>query len=97
MEVFQLLDKTIDNFEFKKYKKDEKDIYEIFFVRNGKKFNYQIESEGIKKIVYFADKITQIIKKGKIVFIDELDSSISTLALIFMFNNLINTKENHNG
>lgn len=97
LEVFQLLDKTIKDFEFKKYKKDEKNIYEIFFIRNGKKFNYQIESEGIKKIVYFADKITQIIKEGKIIFIDELDSSISTLALILIFNNLINTEENHNG
>ena len=97
LEVFQLLDKTIDDFEFKKYKKDEKNIYEIFFIRNEKKFNYQIESEGIKKIVYFADKITQIIKEGKIIFIDELDSSISTLALILMFNNLINTEENCNG
>ncbi|MCR6578533.1 ATP-binding protein, partial [Campylobacter insulaenigrae] len=92
LEIFQLLDKTIKDFEFKKYKKDEKNIYEIFFVRNAKKFNYQIESEGIKKIVYFADKITQIIKEGKIVFIDELDSSISTLALIHIFNNLINTE-----
>ncbi|TKX28037.1 AAA family ATPase [Campylobacter estrildidarum] len=97
LELFQLLDKTVEDFEFKKHEKDEKNTYEIFFVRNGKKFNYQIESEGIKKIVCFADKITQIIEEGKIVFIDELDSSISTLALILMFNNLINTEENHNG
>ncbi|PZT47340.1 recombinase RecR [Helicobacter valdiviensis] len=97
LDVFQLLDKTISDFEFEEYKKDDKNTYRIFFIRNDKRFSYQSESEGIKKIVNFADKITQIIENDKIIFIDEFDSSISTLALIRIFNNLINTEENAKG
>nr|WP_308400849.1 AAA family ATPase [Campylobacter insulaenigrae] len=48
--------------------------------------------------LFFTLKCYFSIYQGKkIVFIDELDSSISTLALIHIFNNLINTEENHNG
>ncbi|MCR6571289.1 AAA family ATPase [Campylobacter insulaenigrae] len=47
--------------------------------------------------VFYSQVLFFNLSRKKIVFIDELDSSISTLALIHIFNNLINTEENHNG
>lgn len=97
LEIFKILDKTVDDFSFEELEKEDKSVYRIYFVRNEQHFSYQVESEGIKKIVQLADKFLEVIKGGKVIFIDELDSSISTLALIKIFNNLINTEENANG
>lgn len=97
LEIFKILDKTIDDFSFEELEKEDKSVYRIYFIRKEQHFSYQVESEGIKKIVQLADKFLEVIKGGKVVFIDELDSSISTLALIKIFNNLINTEENANG
>ena len=44
-----------------------------------------------------ANKIYEVVKNGKILIIDELDSLISTLSLIKILNELINTPENKNG
>lgn len=97
LDIFKILDRTIDDFSFEELEKEDKSIYRIYFIRNGQHFSYQVESEGIKKIVQLADKFLEVVKGGKVLFIDELDSSISTSALIKIFNNLINTEENTNG
>ena len=53
------------------------------------------DSVGTKKIVALASYIIEALEYGKILFVDELDSSLHfklTRAIISMFNNVLNTK-----
>ena len=53
------------------------------------------DSTGTKKIAALASYIIEALEKGRIVFVDELDSSIHfklTRAIVSMFNNELNTK-----
>lgn len=97
LEIFQNIDSSIDDFDFDEFERDDKTTYTIYFKRNEEKFSYQIESEGLKKIVNLADKLYDVVKNNKVLFIDELDSSISTMALISIFNDMINIEENKSG
>lgn len=54
------------------------------------------ESEGIRKIINLMLGLLEIYD-GKTVVIDELDSSISTVSLIKLFNNFINVDDNLKG
>jgi AAA15 family ATPase/GTPase len=99
LSVLELLDYTIIDFGFNRIgDRNNKTFYELFFKRVGSDKYYSLgnESEGIKKIVHLMKDILEIYN-GKSVFIDELDSSISTKSLIKIFNNIINSPENKSG
>lgn len=99
LSVLEILDHTIVDFGFSKVgERDGKTYYQLFFNRVGSDQNYYLgsESEGIKKIVHLMKDILDIYN-GKSIFIDELDSSISTKSLIKIFNNIINSPDNEKG
>lgn len=97
LDIFRLLDDSIENFDFVEIRPDEERSYVMCFGRRGEVFHYVGESEGIKKIVQLAKSINKVVRGNKVLLVDELDSSISTLALIKIFNDLINTPENKSG
>lgn len=99
LEIVKFLDYSIENFKFEKLGTVNDEImYDIYFLRenNSSKFYLGNESEGIKKIMNLILDLLKI-HKGYTVIIDELDSSISTVSLIKLFNNFINTDNNING
>ncbi|PAF53821.1 hypothetical protein BKH42_03575 [Helicobacter sp. 13S00482-2] len=97
LDVLSLIDASITDFKFHESLKDQEQRYDILIQRNEMFFRFQIESEGVKKIIQLMISIVDLIKHNKILIIDELDSSISTYALIRLFNELINTQENSSG
>lgn len=99
LEIFKILDNSIEDFGFDFSRRDDngEKYYMIHLDRDNKGFNYRGESDGTKKIIFLVNKICEVVKNGKILIIDELDSSISTLALIKILNELINTDENKCG
>jgi len=99
LSVLELLDHTIIDFDFNVIgERDHKTYYQLYFKRAGSEQPYYLgnESEGIKKIIHLMKDILDIYN-GKSIFIDELDSSISTKSLIKIFNNLINSSDNEKG
>lgn len=99
LKILKFLDYTIENFDFEKIgNKDNEVLYEIYFLRNNSnnKFYLGNESEGIKKIMNIIAELLEIYA-GKTLIIDELDSSISTLSLIKLFNNFVNIEKNLDG
>lgn len=99
LNIIQFLDYTITDFKFEKLGTDEEEpFYDIFFLREDKTNKYYLrnESEGIKKIMNLVVELLGIYQ-GKTVVIDELDSSISTVSLIKLFNNFVNVEENEKG
>ncbi|MDO5028855.1 MAG: ATP-binding protein [Bacillota bacterium] len=93
------LDKTIVDFKFiEKIINDKAGIgFEMVLVRkNGDEYELSSESLGIKKIVRLLPSMLRIYD-GESIFIDELDSSIGTKALISLFNSFINSKNNLSG
>ena len=97
--VLTLLDITIKDFKFEKLGNfDNENLYQIYFLRENSEKKYYLgnESEGIKKMIYLMTYFLKLYQ-GKTIIIDELDSSISTISLIKIFNNIVNTKENKNG
>ncbi|MBX7491269.1 AAA family ATPase [Helicobacter turcicus] len=100
LNIFKIIDDSINDFDFESIETDEdkeEKNYKIVFVRKNQKYNYQEESDGLKKIIQLMDCLLEIMKSGKIIIVDELDSSISTKALIKIFNELVNSDENKNG
>ncbi|PAF51992.1 AAA family ATPase [Helicobacter sp. 13S00477-4] len=93
--ILQIIDDSIIDFDFKQNNKEQK--YDLLFLRANASFRFQIESEGIKKIIQLMSSLSDIIKQDKILIIDELDSCISTQALIRLFNEFINTEKNQAG
>lgn len=99
LKIVKLLDSSIENFKFDKLGIINDEImYDIYFLRenNLNKFYLGNESEGIRKIMNLMLELLKIYE-GETVVIDELDSSISTVSLIKLFNNFINVDENING
>lgn len=103
LDILKLLDYTICDFQLEKDGDiNKEEIYQVIVIRenieNKERKNYYLrdESEGIKKIMNLIYDILDIYE-GKTVFIDELDSSISTQTLIQIFNNIVNTKNNEKG
>lgn len=97
--ILQSLDNTIIDFKF-----DERIIddtkgrgFEMILIRKNKdQFNLLSESLGIKKIIGLLPSILKMYD-GKSIFIDELDSSIGSKALINLFNSFINSENNTTG
>lgn len=99
LSILQSLDSTIIDFKFIEKIIDDKDGhgFDMVLIRgNGDQFDLNSESLGIKKITNLLPKMLQIYK-GQSIFIDELDSSIGTKALIKLFNSFINSRNNCSG
>lgn len=99
LQIVRLLDYTVEDFQFEKLGAvNDKVMYDIYFLRENIKNKFYLgnESEGIRKIINLMLGLLEIYD-GKTVVIDELDSSISTVSLIKLFNNFINVDENLKG
>lgn len=99
LQIVRLLDYTIEDFQFEKLGAiNDEVMYDIYFLRENTKNKFYLgsESEGIRKIINLMLGLLEIYD-GKTVVIDELDSSISTVSLIKLFNNFINVDENLRG
>ena len=99
LQIVKLLDYTVEDFQFEKLGAVNDEImYDIYFLRENTKNKFYLgnESEGIRKIINLMLGLLEIYE-GKTVVIDELDSSISTISLIKLFNNFINVEENLGG
>lgn len=99
LQIVKLLDYTVEDFQFEKLGVVNDEImYDIYFLRENTKNKFYLgnESEGIRKIINLMLGLLEIYE-GKTVVIDELDSSISTISLIKLFNNFINVEENLGG
>ena len=99
LQIVKLLDYTVEDFQFEKLGAvNDEVMYDIYFLRENTKNKFYLgnESEGIRKIINLMLGLLEIYD-GKTVVIDELDSSISTVSLIKLFNNFINVDENLKG
>lgn len=99
LQIVRLLDYTVEDFQFEKLGVVNDEImYDIYFLRENTKNKFYLgnESEGIRKIINLMLGLLEIYD-GKTVVIDELDSSISTVSLIKLFNNFINVDDNLKG
>ena len=97
--ILQSLDNTIIDFKFDERIIDDKKGrgFEMILIRKNKdQFNLLSESLGIKKIIGLLPNILKMYD-GKSIFIDELDSSIGSKALINLFNSFINSENNTTG
>lgn len=99
LQIIKLLDYTIENLKFEKLGTANNEIvYDMYFLRERSKNKFYLgnESEGIRKIINLMLDLLEVYE-GKTIIIDELDSSISTISLIKLFNNFINVDNNING
>ncbi len=99
LQIVKLLDYTVEDFQFEKLGVvNDETMYDIYFLRENTKNKFYLgnESDGIRKIINLMLGLLEIYE-GKTVVIDELDSSISTISLIKLFNNFINVEENLKG
>lgn len=97
IDLLGVIDASIDDFYFREIQEEEGVRYKIILKRGKIDFDYQQESEGVKKILRLTSQILQVIENNAILIVDELDSSISTLALIELLNSFINTADNKRG
>ena len=91
LKILRILDKSIDDFFF--FELDENRNFMIL-KRGGKNFPIEEESSGIKKIISILPSLLSERKRDRVFVIDELDSSISTKALMRILNGVINSPEN---
>lgn len=99
LQIIKLLDYTIEDLKFEKLGTVNNEIaYDIYFLREKSKNKFYLgnESEGIRKIINLMLDLLEVYE-GKTIVIDELDSSISTISLIKLFNNFINVYNNIKG
>ena len=91
IKVFQMLDPTITSVGFEKWRTD---MYEVVIYRGNRKYHFGMESKGLQKICHLMDSLLRNMVEGGVLAVDELDSSISTISLLELFNGLINTPQN---
>ncbi len=99
LQIIKLLDYTIEDLKFEKLGTVNNEIvYDIYFLREKSKNKFYLgnEAEGIRKIINLMLDLLEVYE-GKTIVIDELDSSISTISLIKLFNNFINVDSNIKG
>lgn len=99
LQIIKLLDHTIEDLKFEKLGTVNNEIvYDIYFLREKSKNKFYLgnESEGIRKVINLMLDLLEVYE-GKTIVIDELDSSISTISLIKLFNNFINIDNNIKG
>lgn len=91
IKVFQMLDPTITSVGFEKWRTD---MYEVVIYRGNRNYHFGMESKGLQKICHLMDSLLRNMVEGGVLAVDELDSSISTISLLELFNGLINTPQN---
>ena len=91
LKILKILDKSIENYIFSKI---DENRYCMILKRDNRDFPVEEESNGIKKIISILPSLLSEDKNDMIFVIDELDSSISTKALIRILNGVINSSEN---
>jgi len=89
--ILQTLDFSVTGFTFHKLP-DHK--FEFMLKRQKQDYHLGVESMGLQKMVSLMANFILALHQGKVLIIDELDSSISTNTLIDLFNNFINTDLN---
>ncbi|TWO18730.1 AAA family ATPase [Campylobacter hyointestinalis] len=94
IDILKILDNSITDFYFLDLKNNS---YKIILKRGEIDFSIDLESSGIKKIIYLVPIIILTMKNGGICLIDELDSSIGTVSLIRFLNSTINSEDNKKG
>lgn len=92
--ILKILDNSITDFYFLDLKDNS---YKMILKRGEIDFGIELESSGIKKIIYLVPFIIFTMKNGGITLIDELDSSIGTISLIRFLNSTINSEDNEKG
>lgn len=92
LKILKILDKSIDDYFFSTA---DENRHFMFFERGGKKFPIEQESSGIKKIISILPSLLSERKNDRVFVIDELDSSISTKALMRILNGIINSPDNN--
>ncbi|RAZ54312.1 AAA family ATPase [Campylobacter hyointestinalis] len=93
IDILKILDNSITDFYFLDLKDNS---YKIILKRGEIDFGIELESSGIRKIIYLIPLIIIAMKIGGIILIDELDSSIGTVSLIRFLNSTINSEDNKN-
>ena len=94
IDILKILDNSITDFYFLDLKDGS---YKMILKRGEIDFGIELESSGIKKIIYLIPLIINTMENGGITLIDELDSSIGTISLIRLLNSTINSEDNKNG
>lgn len=97
LQLFKMIDQSIDDFNFQSFDKEGEERYRLTILRNKEEFQLKGESEGIKKIAKLSTSLIRAIEEGRTMIIDELDSSITTLTLIELFNSWLNVYSNQKG
>ncbi|WP_086290532.1 AAA family ATPase [Campylobacter devanensis] len=92
--ILKILDNSITDFYFLDLKDS---FYKMILKRGEIDFGIELESSGIKKIIYLVPIVILTMKNGGITLIDELDSSIGTISLIRFLNSTINSEDNEKG
>lgn len=92
--ILKILDNSITDFYFLDLKDNS---YKMILKRGEIDFGIELESSGIKKIIYLVPIVILTMKNGGITLIDELDSSIGTISLIRFLNSTINSEDNEKG
>lgn len=94
IDILKILDNSITDFYFLDLKDNS---YKMILKRGDIDFGIELESSGIKKIIWLVPFIILTMENGGITLIDELDSSIGTVSLIRFLNSTINSEDNKNG
>lgn len=97
LDILKIVDKTITDFNFMDLKNSQ---YALIVNRGNKEFAFNKESSGIKKILLHMFHLMicyDIHNVTTMTISDELDSSISTMALIKLLNGAINSSSNISG
>lgn len=94
IDILKILDNSITDFYFLDLKDNS---YKMILKRGDIDFGIELESSGIKKIIWLVPFIILTMENGGITLIDELDSSIGTISLIRFLNSTINSEDNKNG
>ncbi|WP_086255855.1 AAA family ATPase [Campylobacter vicugnae] len=92
--ILTILDNSITDFYFLDLKDNS---YKMILKRGDIDFCIELESSGIKKIIWLVPIIIFTMENGGITLIDELDSSIGTISLIRFLNSTINSEDNKKG
>ena len=92
LKILKILDKSIDDFSFFEL---DKNTNFMILKRGERNFSIEEESNGIKKIISILPSLLSERKNDRVFVIDELDSSISTKALMRILNGIINSPDNN--
>lgn len=91
LKILRILDKSIDGYSFLAIGGDR---YAMTLIRGTKEFPIEYESSGVKKAISLLPFLAIGVKSGGVFVIDELDSSISTKALMRILNGIIDSPDN---